>query len=87
MNQRDKDRRIYVSNLSETTTADDLNRFFAQYGVVTGVELKTYRHSAVSTGCAYIQMESGLIAKAAIKRANDQILDNHQIRVMRVRNQ
>ena len=55
----------------------DLNRYFTQYGEVTGVELKTYRHSTLSTGCAYIQMESGLVAKAAIKRANNQILDDH----------
>jgi RNA recognition motif-containing protein len=87
MNDREKSRRLYVSNLSETTTEADLNRFFAQYGEVTAIELKTYRHSTVSTGCAYIQMASDLVAKAAIKRANEQILNDRQIRVMRVRNQ
>lgn len=87
MDSRFKDRRLYVSNLSDGTTETDLRTFFSQYGPVNGVTLKTYRHTSVSTGCAYIEMENEVVAKAAIRKADNQILHARQIRVMRVRNQ
>jgi len=78
-------RSIFVRNLSADTTEADLRSFFAPYGLVTGVILKRDRITDASWGHGYVEMETALNAKQAIKSGNGQILNDRQITVMRVR--
>jgi RNA recognition motif-containing protein len=83
MNRKLQHRRLYVRNLSDDTTSADLDCFFAQYGVVTGVLLRRDRVTGALWGHAYVEMETAVDTKIAIKGANGQILNNRQIGVTR----
>src|SRR5687768_14914893 len=85
MDRNSKNRRVFVNHLSEHTTEADLEYFFAQYGVVTAIQLKRDRITGASWQHAYIEMESVLDVQTAIRSGNDQILDDRQIRVLHVR--
>lgn len=78
-------RSIFVRNLSADTTEADLRSLFSPYGFVTGVILKRDRITDASWGHGYVEMETALIAKEAIKHADGQILNGCQIKAMRVR--
>jgi cold-inducible RNA-binding protein len=86
MNRNLKTRMLYIRNLSDDTTEADLRNFFGQYGLVTGVILKRDHTTDASWGHGYVEMESALISKIAIKQADGQVLNDRQITVMKVRN-
>jgi RNA recognition motif-containing protein len=73
--------KLYVGNLSFSTTEDDLRTLFAQAGTVTSVALIKDRDSGQSKGFAFIEMSTQTEAEAAIKQFNSFTLDNREIKV------
>ncbi len=63
-------KRIYVGNLSHTATDDELRQAFAQYGVVSAVDIVKDRQTGRSRGFAFIEMADGNEADNAIKQLN-----------------
>lgn len=58
--------KLYVGNLSYTTTEDDLRDLFAQAGTVKSVTLIKDRDTGRSRGFAFVEMETQAEAQKAI---------------------
>lgn len=73
--------RLYVGNLSKSTTQDELNELFAQAGKVTAVELIKKLKSGESKGFAFITMSEQSEVDKAISMFNAYSLGDHELKV------
>jgi RNA recognition motif-containing protein len=73
--------KLYVGNLSKSTTQDELNTLFAQAGKVTATEVVKDRKSDESRGFAFITMSVQSEADKAISMFNAYSLDDHVLKV------
>ena len=73
--------KLYVGNLSYSTTEDDLRNLFLQAGTVTSVALIKDRDSGRSKGFAFVEMGSQAEAQKAIGMFNGHSLDDRELRV------
>lgn len=73
--------RLYVGNLAKSTTQDELNTLFAQYGEVTTVEIIKNRESGESMGFAFITMSRQSEANKAANILNLYLLSGHTLNV------
>ena len=75
------DARLYVGNLSKTTTQDELNALFTQAGVVTATEVIKDRRSGESKGFAFVTMSAQEEAEKAISMFNGYDLGGKELKV------
>jgi cold-inducible RNA-binding protein len=75
------DIRIYVGNLSKSTTEAEINTLFAQAGKVSTVELVKDRDSGLSKGFAFVTMTDQAEADKAISTYNAYSLGGNEIKV------
>lgn len=75
------DVKLYVGNLSFSTTEEELRTLFAQAGNVASVALIKDRDTGRSKGFAFVEMATQSEAEAAIKMFNGYSLDNRQLKV------
>jgi RNA recognition motif-containing protein len=75
------DTRIYVGNLSKSTTQDELQTLFAKAGEVSTVELVKDRESGQPKGFAFINMPSPADAEKAIGMYDAYTLAGNEIKV------
>jgi RNA recognition motif-containing protein len=73
--------KLYVGNLSYSTTEDDLRNLFFQAGTVTSVALIKERDSGQSKGFAFVEMSNQSEAQKAISMFNGQYLGDRELRV------
>ena len=73
--------KIYVGNLSYTTTEDDLRQLFAGAGEVTSVAIITERDTGRSKGFAFVEMATEEAAVKAQQMFNGQSLQNRTLKV------
>jgi len=73
--------KLYVGNLSKSTTQNDLSVLFAQAGDVTSVEVIKDRHSDESRGFAFITMSAQSEADKAVSMFNTYSLSDHVLKV------
>jgi RNA recognition motif-containing protein len=73
--------KLYVGNLSFSTTEDELRTLFAQAGAVAEVALIKDRDTGSSKGFAFVTMGTQKEAEAAIKQFNGYSLGNRQLKV------
>lgn len=73
--------KLYVGNLSYSTTEDELRRLFLQAGAVNSVWLGKDRMSGRSRGFAFVEMSNPVEAQKAIEMFNGQSLDDRNLRV------
>ncbi len=73
--------KLYVGNLSYSTTEDDLRTLFAQAGTVKSVSLIKDRDSGRSKGFAFVEMETQAEAEKAIAQFNGSLLNERAINV------
>lgn len=73
--------RLYVGNLSKTTTQQDLSTLFAQAGKVTATEVVKDRRSDESRGFAFITMSTESEAEKAISMFDTYSLGDHALKV------
>jgi RNA recognition motif-containing protein len=73
--------KLYVGNLSYSTTENDLRELFAQAGTVNSCELIKDRDSGQSKGFAFVTMGSQAEAEKAISQFNGKPLDNRALTV------
>jgi RNA recognition motif-containing protein len=62
--------KLYVGNLSYSTTEEDLRTLFAQAGTVTTVTMIKDRDTGRSKGFAFVEMGTQVEAQQAISRFN-----------------
>ena len=73
-------KRIYVGNLSYSTTEDELRELFSKHGNVESINLIIDRDTGRSRGFAFVEMDqSG--ADAAISALNGQDLGGRSLRI------
>ena len=77
--------KLYVGNLSFSTTDPDLQDLFAPYGNVTEVHLVTDRMTGDSRGFAFVTMSSAAEGKAAIAALAGKELDGRTLTVNEAR--
>jgi RNA recognition motif-containing protein len=61
---------IYVGNLSQSATEDDIRQAFAQHGEVSTVNIVKDRDTGRPRGFAFVEMRNGTEAANAIKQLN-----------------
>jgi RNA recognition motif-containing protein len=62
--------KLYVGNLSYTTSGDELRTLFSQAGTVASAVVVTDRDTGASKGFGFIEMASQADARQAIERFN-----------------
>jgi cold-inducible RNA-binding protein len=77
--------KLYVGNLSFETTENDLQDLFEQHGTVNEVHLMMDRFTAKSRGFAFVTMNDGAQAKAAINALNGRELNGRALTVNEAR--
>jgi len=73
--------RLYVGNLSKSTTQEELNALFTQAGEVRETEVVKDRRSDESRGFAFITMSDQSEAEKAISMFNAYSLSDHALKV------
>ena len=73
--------KVYVGNLSKSTTQEELNTLFAQAGKVTAVDVIRDRKSGESKGFAFITMSVQNEADKAVSMFNAYSLSDHELKV------
>ena len=63
--------KLYVGNLSYTTSEDDLRALFAQAGTVASVAVITDRDTGTSKGFGFVEMTNQVDAQKAITLFNE----------------
>ena len=77
--------KLYVGNLSYSTTEDDLRTLFSQAGVVASVALIKDRDSGQSKGFAFIEMSTQVEAQKAISMFNGHSMGDRELKVSMAR--
>jgi hypothetical protein len=75
------EKKLYVGNLSYTTSEEQLFDLFSQVGTVSSVELIKDRVTGSSKGFAFIEMSTQVEAETAISKFNDQPLEGRNLKV------
>jgi RNA recognition motif-containing protein len=73
--------KLYVGNLSYSTTEDDLRTLFFQAGTVSSVALIKDRDSGQSKGFAFVEMSSQSEAQKAITMFNGFSMGDRELKV------
>jgi len=73
--------KLYVGNLSKSTTQDELNALFAQAGEVSATEVIKDRKSGESKGVAVITMSTQSEAEKAISMFDAYSLSDRALKV------
>ena len=73
--------KLYIGNLSYSTTEDDLRTLFSQAGTVTSVALIKDRDSGQSKGFAFVEMTNQSEAQKAISMFNGYSMGDRELRV------
>ena len=73
--------KVYVGNLSYSTTEDTLRTLFAEYGEIESVNLITDRDTGRPKGFAFVEMSTEQAARAAISGLNGKSVDDREIKV------
>jgi len=77
-------KRIYVGNLSYSTTEDELREAFGEYGKVVSVDILLDRNTGRSRGFGFVEMEDA-DADKAIQEVNGKDVDGRPLRVNEAR--
>ncbi|MFI5128767.1 MAG: RNA recognition motif domain-containing protein [Chitinophagales bacterium] len=72
---------MYVSNLSFHTSDSDLKKLFSQYGAVSSAKVITDRETGKSRGFGFVEMDSDVEAKEAIKNLNNKEIEGRAMSV------
>ena len=78
-------KRLYVGNLSYSSTEDSVREAFAGSGTVTDVLVMTDRETGRPRGFGFVEMGSDAEAQAAIEAMDGASLDGRDIRVNEAR--
>ena len=78
-------KKLYVGNLSYSTTEDDLHRLFSEVGPDASVNVITDRMTGQSKGFGFVEMGTTEAAQQAIERLNNQQVNQRTITVSEAR--
>jgi cold-inducible RNA-binding protein len=78
-------KKLYVGNLSYSTTEGNLSELFGAFGEVASVNLITDRMSGRSKGFAFVEMTEYDAAQEAINQLNGKEVDGRALKVAEAR--
>jgi RNA recognition motif-containing protein len=78
-------KKIYVGNLSFTTSDEELKGLFAAHGNVVSAKVITDRETGKSRGFGFVEMDSDSAADAAIAGLNGKDLGGRALRISEAR--
>jgi cold-inducible RNA-binding protein len=78
-------KKLYVGNLSYSTTEDEVRKLFAEIGPVASVSLITDRMTGQLKGFGFVEMENDQDADKAIERLNNTPLGQRNLTVNEAR--
>lgn len=73
--------KLYVGNLSYSTTEDELRTLFAEAGTVASVALIKDRDTGQSKGFAFVEMSNQVEAEKAISMFNGRMVGARELKV------
>ncbi|MCJ7652803.1 MAG: RNA-binding protein [Actinobacteria bacterium] len=73
--------KIYVGNLSYSTTEEDIRSAFSQFGTIDSADVIMDRSTGRSKGFGFVEMSNDAEAKAAIEGLNGKDLDGRSLNV------
>ena len=73
--------KVYVGNLSKSTTQDELSALFAQAGQVNTVDMIKERKTGEPKGFAFVTMNEQGEADKAVSMFNSYSLSDHELKV------
>ena len=73
--------KIYVGNLSYSTTEEDIRTAFSQYGTVDSADLILDRSTGRSKGFGFVEMSVDSEGQAAIDALNGKDVDGRSLNV------
>ena len=76
---------IYIANLAENITEDDLKKAFEAFGPVTSVNVIKDKYTNKSRGFAFVEMDSDKDGQAAIDGLNGKDLKGSTLTVNEAR--
>jgi RNA recognition motif-containing protein len=79
--RRCKEMKIYVGNLSYSTTEEDIRSAFSQFGTIDSADVIMDRSTGRSKGFGFVEMSNDAEAKAAIEGLNGKDLDGRSLNV------
>ncbi len=74
-------KKIYVGNISFSTTESGLSNLFSQYGEVESVNVVMDRVTGRSKGFAFVEMTDEAAAQSAIQALDGKEFEGRQLRV------
>ena len=74
-------KKIYVGNLSYSTTEETLKNQFSQFGEVLSVSIIMDKVTEKSKGFGFVEMEDDAAADSAIATINQKEIDGRRVRV------
>lgn len=73
--------RLYVGNLSYTTSEDTLREAFSNYGEVVSVQIMKDKFTETSKGFGFVEMADDVMGERGIGGMNGKSVDGRRIRV------
>lgn len=74
-------KKVYVGNMSYSTTEEELQTLFGEYGNVMNINIITDRYTNQPKGFAFVEMEAEDAAQAAISALNNTEVNGRTLRV------
>ncbi len=78
-------KKLYVGNLSYSTTKEALEKMFSQAGTVESVNVITDRSTGQSRGFGFVEMSTQQEAEQAVQKLNGQNVDGRNLIVNEAR--
>jgi len=79
--KKEEDVKLYVGNLSFSSTPSDINELFAPFGTITETQVPKDRKSGMPRGFAFVSMATQEMADAAIAALNESEFDGRDLKV------
>jgi cold-inducible RNA-binding protein len=73
--------KLYVGNLSQEMTEEQLNTMFSEAGAVSSAKIITDRRTGQARGFAFVEMETKLEGQKAISMLNGRSIDGRALAV------
>lgn len=80
-------KKLYVGNLPYSTTSEDLQKMFAEFGNVASANVISDRYSGRSKGFGFVEFDDDAAADAAVAALNNKDIGGRPLRVSEARPQ
>lgn len=78
--------KIYIGNLSFSTTEETLQNKFESFGTIESVSIIRDKNTQMSKGFGFVEMEDEIAANKAVSSLHGTMIDSRKVRVNIARN-